>query len=461
MKSTLGGCMQIIIVGCGKVGAVLTKELSREGHNVTVIDTKAKAVEQIVNEYDVMGYIGSGVSYEMQKEAGVEKADLLIAVTDSDELNLLCCLFAKKAGNCQTIARVRNPEYSQEVHYIKEELGLAMIINPDLAAASEMSRVLRLPSAMDVETFAKGKVEILKFRIKADSVLCDMMIQDIFTKLHSDILVCVVERGEEAHIPTGNFVLKEKDIISIAGAPQKVMEFFKKIGIKVKPVKDIMIVGGSRMAYYLAQMLLDTGVDVKILEKDEASCDLLCQKLPNVTIIHGDGSDKELLLEEGLDTVDAFAALTGSDEENIFMSLYAKSKARMKTITKVNKSTLTEVINSMDLDTVVYPKEVTTEYIVRYVRAMANSMGSNVESMHRLAGDKVEALSFIIRENAPVIDIPLMRLNLRPGILVAAILRGEKLIIPRGNDSMQVGDTVVIVTTIPGLQDIRDILKKK
>lgn len=453
--------MQIIIVGCGKVGTVLTKELSREGHDVTVIDLKASVVEHVVNEYDVMGYIGSGVSYETQLEAGVEKADLLIAVTDSDELNLLCCLFAKKAGNCQTIARVRNPEYSKEIHYIKEELGLAMIINPDQAVASEMARVLRLPSAMDVETFAKGKAEILKFRIKQDSVLCDMMIQEIFSKLRCDILVCVVERGETAYIPDGNFVLKEKDIISITGAPHKLMEFFKKVQINVKPVKDIMIVGGSRMAFYLAKILLETGVDVKILEKKQGNCDSLCQKLPEATIILGDGSDKELLLEEGLDKVDAFAALTGSDEENIFMSLYARSKARMKTITKVTRSSFDEIINSLDLDTVVYPQEVTVEYIIRYVRAMANTMGSNVETMHRLAGDQVEALSFEVKENAPVLDCPLMDLNLKKGILVAAILREHKLIIPRGNDRMQVGDLVVIVTTFRGLQDLGDILKKK
>jgi trk system potassium uptake protein TrkA len=229
----------------------------------------------------------------------------------------------------------------------------------------------------------------------------------------------------------------------------------------VKPVKDIMIAGGSRMSYYLAKMLLETGVDVKILERDAASCDILCQKLPDATIIHGDGADKELLLEEGVDTVDAFAALTGSDEENIFMSLYARSKARMKTITKVNKSSFQEIISGLDLDTIVYPKAVTAEYIIRYVRAMANSMGSNVEALHRLAGDKVEALSFVVNAHAPVIDVPLMKLNLKPGVLVAAILRGSRLIIPRGNDRMQVGDTVVIVTTILGLQDISDILKKK
>lgn len=453
--------MNIIIVGCGKVGAVLTEQLSKEGNSVTVIDTNAARVEKMVNEHDVMGYIGSGVSYETQLEAGVEKADLLIAVTGSDELNLLCCLFAKKAGNCQTIARVRNPEYSEEVHFIKEELGLAMIINPELAAAAEIARVLRLPSAINVEVFAKGKVEILKFRVKPDSVLCNMAVQEIPGKLHSDILVCVVERGDETYIPSGDFVLQEKDVISIAGEPQKTMEFFRKIHIKVNPVKDIMIVGGGRLSYYLSRILIGTGVEVKIVEKNLENCNLLCQKIPEATVIHGDGSDKVLLLEEGLDQMDAFAALTGMDEENVFLSLYAKSKARMKTVTKINKISFDEVINNLDLDTVVYPKNITAEYIIRYARAMANSLGSNVETMYRLAGDKVEALSFIIRKNAPVVNIPLMNLNLKEGILLVAIERDGRVIVPRGSDSMQVGDTVILVTTITGLQDISNILKKK
>ncbi len=453
--------MQIIIVGCGKVGAVLTEQLSQEGNDVTVIDQNSERVEQMVNEYDVMGYIGSGTSYETQVEAGVEKADLLIAVTGSDELNLFCCLIAKKAGNCQTIARVRNPEYSAEVHYIKEELGLAMIINPELAAAAEIARVLRFPSAINVETFAKGKVEILTFRIKPDSVLCNMQVQEITTKLREDVLVCVVERGDEAFIPSGDFVLQEKDVVSIAGERKKTLDFFRKINIKVNPVKDIMIVGGGRLSFYLAKILLCDGVNVKIVEKDAARCDLLCQKIPGATVIHGDGSDKELLLEEGLDSVDSFAALTGLDEENVFLSLYAKSKAKMKTITKINRISFDEVINSLDLDTVIYPRNVTAEYIIRYVRAMANTVGSNVETMYRLAGNKVEALGFAIKENAPVLDIPLAKLNLKDGILVAAIQRNRRIIIPRGNDSMQEGDTVVIVTTIAGLRDIGSILKKK
>ncbi|MDO4343317.1 MAG: Trk system potassium transporter TrkA [Eubacteriales bacterium] len=452
--------MQIIIVGCGKVGSTLAEQLSREDNDITVLDTNGDRVEQLVNEFDIMGYIGSGISFEMLVEAGVKKADLLIAVTGSDELNLMCCLIAKKAGNCQTIARVRNPEYTSEVDFLKKELGLAMVINPELAAATEASRVLRLPALIGVEVFAKGKAEILKVRIKAGSPLCDMQVQDIYTKLRSDILVCVVERGEEITIPNGMFTLREKDNIYIVGATKSTIEFFKKVGIEGNPARSIMMVGGGKVSYYLAKLLSATGMDVKILEKDAACCDMLSQKLPNVTIIHGDGTDKALLMEEGLDQVDAFAALTGMDEENVFLSLYAKRQADVKTLTKINRIAFDEVISSLDLDTVVYPKEITAEFIIRYARALGNSIGSNVESLHRIAGGKVEALEFIIRENSPVVNIPLMNLNLKDDILVACIQRHGKIILPRGNDAMQVDDTVVVVTTRSGLRDIRDILGK-
>lgn len=452
--------MQIIIVGCGKVGSTLAEQLSREDNDITVLDINGKRVEQLVNEFDIMGYIGSGISFDTLMEAGVKKADLLIAVTGSDELNLMCCLIAKKAGDCQTIARVRNPEYSKETEFLKKELGLAMVINPELTAATEVARVLRLPTAISVEVFAKGKVEVLKFRVKPGSPLCDMQIQDIAPKLRSDILVCVVERGEEITIPNGTFVLKERDNIYIAGSPKKTAEFFQRIGIGSKPVNNIMIVGGGKISYYLTQMLLANGIDVKIIEKDAACCEMLSQKIPEATVIHGDGTDKALLMEEGLDQTDSFAALTGMDEENIFLSLYAKTQSDIKTVTKINRIAFDEVISGLDLDTVVYPKNITAEYIIRYARALGNSIGSNVEAMHRIAGGRVEALEFVIRENAPVVNIPLIDLNLKNDILIACIQRNGRIILPRGNDFMKVGDTVVVITSRTGLKDIRDILGK-
>ncbi len=453
--------MQIIIVGCGKVGSVLAEQLCREENNVTVLDVKSERVEHLVNELDIMGYIGSGISFDTLMEAGVKKADLLIAVTHSDELNLMCCLIARKAGNCQTIARVRNPEYNKEADFLKKELGLSMIINPELAAANEISRVLRLPSAIDVEVFAKGRLEILKFRVKAGSPLCNLSVQEMAAKVSGDILVCVVERSDTVTIPNGMFVLQEKDYVYVAGTPKSTAEFFKKIGIEANPVRNLMIVGGGKISYYLAQILLAAGTDVRIIEQDAASCDMLSQLIPEATIIHGNGTDKALLMEEGLDGMDAFASLTGIDEENIFLSLYVKTQSDIKTITKINRISFDEVIANLDLDTVIYPKDITAEYIIRYVRALGNSIGSNVETMHRIAGGKVEALEFIIRENAPVVNVPLMDLDLKDDILIACIQRDGKIILPRGNDSMQVGDTAVVITTRNGLRDIRDILGKR
>lgn len=452
--------MQIIIVGCGKVGSVLAEQLCQEGNDITVVDKKSEKVEELVNELDIMGYIGSGISFDTLTEAGVEKADLLMAVTDSDEVNLMCCLIARKAGNCQTIARVRNPEYSNEIGFLKEELGLSLIINPELAAANEISRVLRLPSAISVEVFAKGRAEVLNFRIREGSPLCNISLQEMSSRISRDILVCVVERGEEVIIPSGNFVLQEKDHVYIAGDPRKTADFFRRIGIGAKPVRDIIIVGGGKISYYLAKILLATDIDVKIIERDAARCDALSQLIPEATIIHGDGSDKALLMEEGLDRADSFAALTGLDEENVFLSLYAKTKANIKTVTKINRISFDEVLATLDLDTVVYPKNITAEYIIRYARAFGNTIGSNVETMHRIAGGKVEALEFIIRDGSPVVGVPLMNLDLRDDILIACIQRDRDLIIPRGNDRMQVGDTVVVITTRTGLRDIRDILGK-
>ena len=289
--------MQIIIVGCGKVGSVLAEQLCQEGNDVTVLDINGDRVEQLVGEYDIMGYIGSGVSFDNLMEAGVQEADLLIAVTDSDELNLMCCLIAKKAGNCQTIARVRNPQYSKEVGFLKEELGLAMVINPELAAANEISRELRLPSEVNVEVFAKGRVEILKFRVRNGSPLCDIAVQEIASRLGSDILVCAVERDDEVIIPNGSFVLRERDSVSIVGAPMSSIRFFKKIGIEANPVRNTMIIGGGIISYYLAKILLASGIDVKIIERDANGCDMLSRLIPEATVIHGDGTDKALLME--------------------------------------------------------------------------------------------------------------------------------------------------------------------
>jgi trk system potassium uptake protein TrkA len=454
--------MKIIIVGCGKVGITLAEQLSLENNNVTVVDKDYSVVQTVSNEYDVMGIVGSGTDHSVLEEAGVEKANLLIAVTQSDELNLLCCLIAKKAGNCQTIARVRNPEYSKEIRYIKEELGLAMVINPEHAAAMEIARILRFPSAIKIETFANERAEVLKFRVPEGSILHNMPVSEITTKLHcNEVLICTVERGEDAIIPDGNFVLRERDVVSVVASPKSASQFFKKIKYQTNQVRDTIIVGGGKITYYLARHLLSMGIAVKIIEHDRERCEELSELLPKATIICGDGVNQALLMEEGLMKADSFVTLTNLDEENILLSLFARSKQKnMKVVTKINSIAFDEVISNLDLDSIVYPKYVTAEYIVRFVRAMKNSIGSNVETLHHLVDHKVEALEFCIRENAPLLNVPLEKLRLKDEILIGCINRNGTIITPKGQDMMMLGDTVVVITTNKGLNDISDILRE-
>lgn len=452
--------MNIIIAGCGKVGQKLTERLSQENeHNITIIDINPEIIDTLVSQHDIMGVCGSCSNVETLTEAGIEEANLLIAVTQSDEVNMLSCIFAQRLSPCQTIARVRKPEYNKTLSLFKDDLGLSMIINPEQAAAKEMARVLRFPSAIQIDTFSRGKVEILKFRITEDSVLNNMVVSSMASKLHCDILVCGVERGENAFIPRGDFVLKSGDAVSIVSTIKNGVDFFKKIGVKTNRVKDTIIVGGGDTAYYLADMLLQSGINVKIIEHDANRCDELCDLLPKATILHGDGTDNHLLLEEGLEHTESFVALTNIDEENILLSLFAKTKTNAKLITKINRIAYDEVIDNLTLDTIVYPKNITAEYIVRFVRAMKNSLNSNIETLHYILDGKAEALEFRISDNSPVAGIPLEKLNLKSQVLVACINRDGKIIIPRGRDIIKPRDTVIVVTTDTGYQDISDILE--
>ena len=452
--------MKIIIVGCGKVGQKLAEKLSQEKlHDITVVDLRYGIIQDLTNQYDIMGVCGSGTSLDTLNEAGVKDADVLISVTGSDELNLITCLIAKKAGNCQTIARVRKPEYVKEVHLFKEDLGLAMIINPELTAAHTIARILRFPSAIQIDTFSKGRIEILKFRIPEGSVLDNLKIMDIRSRLNCDVLVCGVERGEDAFIPGGNFVMREGDFISIVSSVENATDFFKAIKIRTNSVKNTIIVGGGPIAFYLARRLIQTGIDVKIIEKNPEKCDTLCQTLPKATIINGDGTERRLLLESGLEHCDSFVALTNIDEENVLLSLFAKSKSDAKLITKVNRIEYDDVVDGLDLGTVIYPKDLTAEYIVKFVRAMQNSIGSNIETMHLILEGKAEALEFRIADNSPVVGITLERLDLKDNTLVACINRKGMIITPRGNDMILPGDNVIVVTTHKGFSDIEDILR--
>ncbi len=451
--------MKIVIVGCGNVGTALVEQLSGEGHNITVVDEKEELVQAITNTYDIMGIIGNGAVYIVQLEAGVGEADLLIAVTGQDELNLLCCLIARKAGGCHTIARVSNPVYYKEIAFIKEELGLSLVINPQYAVAMEIARLLKFPSALEIDTFAKGRVELVKYRIPEDSVLCDMQLKDVSSRFKSDVLICVAERGEEVHIPDGNFALKAGDDITIVAASAKIAAFFKKIGVPTMRAKDAMVIGGGGTSYYLATLLLDMGVKVKIVDKSRARCEELCELVPNAMVICGDGTERDLLLEEGLAKAESVVSMMDFDEENIMLSLYAKSISKAKVITRIHRIAYDEIIENLNLGSIVYPKNITAENIVKFVRAMQNSMGSNIESLYKLNDNRVEALEFIIREDCPLVGIPLQELKLKKNILVCSINHKGSISTPGGQSVICVGDTVVIVTTTTGFHDIRDILE--
>lgn len=449
--------MNIIIVGCGKVGEELAHRLNDEGDNITVIDVDSTKVNDVTSRLDVLGVTGNGATHLVQQEAGIRDADLLIAVTGSDELNLLCCLIAKKEGNCQTIARVRDPQYSTEAPYLKEELGLAMVINPEFQAAAEIARVLRFPSAIKIDTFAKGKVDLMKFRLPENCVLTGCSVKEIATKLKCDVLVCTVERGDEAFIPNGEFVFGEKDIISVIASPANANAFFRKIDYKINQVKDCMIAGGGDVAYYLCRILKKAGISLKLIEKDPKRCEMLCTALPEVTVICGDAADQQILLEEGLENANSFAALTNLDEENIMLSLFARVKGCRKLVTKINRIDFFDVIKQLDLDSIIYPKSITSELIVSYVRAMKNTIGSNVQTVYSIIKGKAEAAEFLIKDTSPVLGKPLMELKFKPNVLVAVILRGNKVIIPRGSDVIEKNDSVIVVSDIRP-HDISDIL---
>lgn len=451
--------MKIIIVGCGKVGYVLTEQLTKEGHDITLIDKDEDKLTRVSSNMDVFCVNGNGASYETQIEAGIKETDLLISVTDSDEINMLCCLMAKKAGNCKTIARVRKPEYDFEVNFLKEELGLSMAINPEMTAAAEMSRLIQYPKALEVETFVKGRVTLIKVAVTKDSPLDGLVIKDMASVAGKRTLVCIVDRNKELTIPNGEFCLKEGDIVSLILPVEESNSFFKKMKIKSSPIKSIMIAGGGTTSYYLAKQLNKTGVSVKIIEENKERCEELSELLPSAMVINGSCIDKDLLLSEGITETDAMAALTSFDEENILLTMYAKKIGKCKTMTKIDKLTFGEVLNELEMDTVVSVKAITAAYIIRYVRAMQNSYGSKVQTLHRLYDGQVEALEFRITGNAKIIEKTLYELNLKKNLLICCISRKGKIITPSGQDMLMPGDGVIVVTTNTGLRDIDDIIE--
>ena len=453
--------MNIIIVGCSSVGETLAMQLGQENNNITMIDLSSDKINDITSRYDVMGIVGNGATHNTLIEAGINRTDLLIAVTDSDELNLLCCMIAKKTGHCRVIARVTSPEYSADATYLKNEIGLEMIINPEQASAEEIARVLRFPSAMKIETFAKGRVELLTFRLPEKSNLVGMKVKDVVITLKCDILVCTVERDGEAFIPNGDFVFEGKDLISIIASPKNTYDFFKKINYIVNPAKKAIIVGGGEMTHYLCETMKSSEIALKIVEHNPEVCEELSFKFPDVTVINGDEADQGLLIEEGLERTDAFIALTEYDEENILLSLFAKKTGKAKIITKINRTEYDDIMKHLDLDTSIYPTSITADMIVRYVRATKNALGSNVETMYNVIQGKVEASEFLVKEGSPITAEPLAKLRFKKDVLVAAILRGRKVMLPRGHDRIQPGDSVIIVSKIKALRDISATLVNK
>lgn len=450
--------MRIVIIGCGKIGGMLAGLLSEEEHDIIAVDTNEQVAARLADSYDVMSIQGNGATLAVQREAGTDKADLVIATAELDEANILCCLLAKKLGAKHTIARVRDPDYKEQLEFMREELGLSMYINPELAAASEIFRTIRTPDAQKVETFAGGRVEIIETRLREDSKLAGVAMRDVERVMGVKLLVCAVRRGSEVFIPNGDFVLKVGDSISIAASNREIQMLFRK-GRFRRGNTNVLLVGGSRIAVYLARQLLDVRYGVTVIDSDQDRCRELAEILPGASIVCGDGTDPELLCEEGLTDFGTLVALTGDDENNIIISLFAQSKNVEKVIAKVNRTELASMASNSLLESVISPRTVCAGSILQYVRAMANTQGSNVETLHRIVGDRVEALEFRTAADPDIVSKPLRELSIKPNHLIASIIRGDRVIIPGGNDTVEKGDHVIVVTTESGLDDLHDILR--
>lgn len=451
--------MNILILGLGKVGVELTKQLSTEGHSITVVDKDAKRVDTVLGLFDVAGIVGSVTDHHILLEASVSSADLVIALTGNDEINLTSCLLSKKLGAKNTIARTVKPEYTESINIIREDLGLSLAINPERETASEIARIIKFPLAKNVEPFAKGKIEIIEYIVEKGSPLCERTVIEIFSKMKNPILVCAVVRDGDVIIPNGEFKILENDILMFVGSSERMTAFFREIGIKTTSIHNVIIIGGGNTAYYLAQKLLKMRIGVSIIELDKNRAEKISELLPDATVILGDGTDHQLLTEEGLLDADALCSMTGIDEENIIASLYAETKNKdIKTITKINRSELTFLANPLGIGSVITPKKIAANIILRYVRAMENSSNEdNVLTLYKLANGKAEALEFAVREGCSVADIPLKELKTKDDIIIASINRKGKIISPRGDDMMKVGDTVIVVTTKTRPNRLEDI----
>ena len=454
--------MKIIIVGGGKIGATLIESLEGEGHDITVVDRDQKVIDEISNIYDVMCVCGNAVDNDTLNEAEVSKADLLISVTDSDEINMLICFIAKKMGASYTVARVRNPEFNDKrMDQVKQYLDISLTINPELLAAQEIFNILKLPAAINIETFSRRNFEMVELIIREDSNLDGMSLIDLRKKYKANFLICVVKRGEEIYIPDGNFVLKNGDHICLTANFTEIQKLLKMLGLSKKHSKNVMVLGATTTAFYLSKMLLKSGSDVTIIDKDISRCNQFAEKLPNAVVINGDGAQQEVLMEEGITSVDAFAALTGMDEENILISFFAQSQNVPRVVAKVNRNELSSMAEKLGLDSIVSPKKAVSNVITSYARALQNSLGSNVETMYKLMDGSVEALEFNVQADFKGQRISLKDIQLKDDVLIAGIIRKRKAFIPTGDDEIVAGDKIIVISKSreQKMNDLADILR--
>ena len=450
--------MKIIIAGAGKVGQSVAALLAQEGHDITIIDKDPDTIQELSNELDVICVEGSATNSEILREAGAENADLLLAATEQDEVNMICGISARKLGTAHVIARVRDPEYLHQTEFLREALGLSVLVNPEYECAKEISRTLRFPGAVRVDAFSKGSLEIAELKIPEGGMLAGLALKELPKRFGAKVLVSVVERGGDALIPNGNFELRAGDRLSVTGDSRELRRFFTAIGEYKRPVRRVMLMGGGRSSVYLTRMLQENGISVTVVERDRERCDQLCDLIPEAHVVCGDATNSDVLQEDGLSSADAFVALTGDDEDNIITSLYAKNRGISKVVVKVNRDYLSEIIENVGLNSVVSPKEIVSQQLARYVRAMSNSLGGSMETLYRLADGKVEALEFKVSADSACVNIPLKDLKLRPNILICALIRGSKSIIPDGNSRILPGDHAVIVTAAGKLQNMDAIV---
>lgn len=452
--------MKIIIVGCGKIGSTIARELNDEGHHIVVIDKNPQAVENLTGSIDIMGITGNGASFEILQEAEIENADLIIAVTGADELNIYCCLLARSAGVRHTIARVRNPEYTKDLPRIKDILGLSLSINPELICAREMDRLLKFPGAIEIDTFAKGVVELIKISVPENSFLSNVQVKSTAHFFKGKVRICTVERNGETFIPNGDFVIHSDDKISLLASSSDATKILKKLGLLSSRSRSVVILGGSKTAFYLADYLIRAGVKVKIIEKNKERCEVLAERLHDAVIINGNCMDLDLMTAEGVENANGIVALMNNDEENILISLYLRKISNAKIITKINNESFGSIVDSLKLDSIINPKHLAGEQIAKYVRSMQNSLGSSVETLYNISeNNDVEALEFRVKEDSWVTGIPLKDLKLKDNLQIACINRNGRIIRPSGLDTIELHDTVIVVTKHTGLSKLEDILK--